>query len=947
MKTFAKRIAFVLVFAMVVTLTSHAANNSYAANTLKYGYKKDADTVTQTSIKVYVGDTAEVKFIGAGSDWNSLFKGWKTSNSKIVTVSDEGVVTGVAVGTAQVYADLGTNYTGKLTVVVEERKSYKVEQLSETLLKVDLGDKDATARGLADKFTFSYNIRENTAIKYPAKVLEVKNGIATIRLYSYLKDGKTYTVSYNGLQGRFVASVGTPDYIELKDNTDKCFIEKDEENCEVTITPIIRDEKGVDITETAFGREDAEIVYEILDDGSETAELSNISINDDNTGALTLARGTVKVKAYFYDGTYSQSEDGSDGKTLSAIGTKEIVSKDRPEFEIKDRLSTTISSEVLDLKSEWKNELDICVGDDKASGETLRLQALYSNNSKDEKILTTDAAKYGNFRFESTDVSKLFVREDGTLFVYDAGYEKGTKGTKVQVLVFFTSNEEDAEEEIVDVIDVNVKPKRALSASNTLLFSTDNEVKINGMASESGDVAEVAESETMYRANVIFRDQYGKMMYVDRTDFTSEDIVLETKCSPEVVVPKVKVNINGALSDDEDSSPIFLIKIQANDKSIPNGNKDSQDFKYKVKIGEEYKTISIKVKSATKGQSDKPAGSATYEIVWINEADTAEDPILRNGKFDCRSFCMGTRLMGGSLVGLFVKRQNGVIVEQLPVGTFNYFDTSDEEFVEYTTSEKDIIGHLKSMDDEDKQMLADTQYGIVTMSKKNKNSDGEYNTYTATDGLLWVSFWDAYDEYGNPSAMTGTPGQLRYADNGGIGTYVYNVYQVVAKSPKGAADTTSYAVKSIGKKNATLEVTNSTSFFTGGERTDIISVDAMVGGELAEWQENVVTNCFKFSFYNGTKTVYFEKPADYEAYPGLSIEVKGNGPANPSSGDIYYIDEVTFNMPIGVTTTDEYLMNEYEYMIRTGNAPVLSYDGTPAPYYFSSKVKVNKYVTVK
>lgn len=185
MRALARKISITLVFMLVIMLIVPVNTYSGAATALKYCLKKDADSNTVSNLRIVVGEKAELKFVGTGDNWSSLFKGWKTSNSKIVDVNNEGMIIGNAVGTAQVWADLGTAYTGKVTVIVEEKKTYKVEQVSETVLKIDLGDKEITANNLYNDLVFKYNIRENTAIIYPVKIVEVKNGIATIKLYSF------------------------------------------------------------------------------------------------------------------------------------------------------------------------------------------------------------------------------------------------------------------------------------------------------------------------------------------------------------------------------------------------------------------------------------------------------------------------------------------------------------------------------------------------------------------------------------------------------------------------------------------------------------------------------------------------------------------------------------------------------------------------------------------
>lgn len=915
MKNIVRKIAIVLIISMTVGAITPAVNHAYSATALKYCYKNDAETKNVANLKIMIDEKAELKFVGAGDNWSSTFKGWKTSNPKIVTVTDEGVVTGVAIGTAQVWADLGSSYTGKVVVEVTEKKSYKIEQVSETIIKIDFKDTEVTENSLKDNLTFKYNIRENTSIKYPAKVLEVKNGIATVKLYAILKDGKKYTVSYNGIDGTFDAHIGKVDRIELNDNLKKVFIEKDDETCEVLVTPVLRNAYGVDITETALENSEAEIVYEVIDDGSETAQNSNITSDSENgsDALLTLARGTVTITATFYDGSERENDNGEVEKVVTVSAKKELTSKDRPEYQVEKRLAATISSETLGKDDVWDNNLSICVGDDKASGYGLKLQAYYADNSKAEKTLTSDPGILGTFRFESTDLDKLYVDRDGILYANNAGYEKGTKGTKVQVIVFYKPFDSESEEDIVDVIDVHVRPRRVATAATSTLLYSEGASYINGL----GTYRDVQEDvETILE----IKDQYGD--HIDVDEFDVGNIQLETKCPEGVDRPTVSVDLfNGK----------YIIIFTGKSHSLPDGKKDGMEFKYKINIADGSKSFKLKTKSATLGHGTDPAGKTTYEMVWVNTASYDKHDRCLSGKFDCHVYVESTsagyeRTVGGKLNGYFVKKQNGVIVEDYyNIKTLNPLPNDMYKI------DRDSVMQLLKKNEEDEIKSVESYYSnddvIFVMEKKDSTPYNRFEDYEAT-AMIYVEFFgrDANNVY-------------QYAENGGTGTYVYNIYKVVQKANAGAAGC-HYELEQLNKKNETLEVFNTMKSVTGGERTGVIEVNAPVAHDeesFKEWKAEAVKECFKFAWFNGEKTIFFEKPEDYEG-KDIKIEVKGNGPSIVESGDVYYIDEVYIYTSIGTNA-------ERSNGILDEN-PVV-YNLSETGKYFKSTVKINKYINVK
>ena len=99
MKSFFKKLAFVMAMAMVVSLAAPAAAN--AATALYAALQNGTEPVT--SLKMTLGDEdIDLRFMGAPTGWRDLERGWKVTNGDAVTVDQNGVIKAVKAGTATV-----------------------------------------------------------------------------------------------------------------------------------------------------------------------------------------------------------------------------------------------------------------------------------------------------------------------------------------------------------------------------------------------------------------------------------------------------------------------------------------------------------------------------------------------------------------------------------------------------------------------------------------------------------------------------------------------------------------------------------------------------------------------------------------------------------------------------------------------------------------------------
>ncbi len=110
MKSFFKKLAFVMALAMVVSLAAPAAQSALAATEFTYAEQESGKKVTSLSMKA--GDKVDLKFIGV-KDYKNFILEWQSSNPSVATVDKNGVITAISEGVTEVTLKVGdgTVYT--------------------------------------------------------------------------------------------------------------------------------------------------------------------------------------------------------------------------------------------------------------------------------------------------------------------------------------------------------------------------------------------------------------------------------------------------------------------------------------------------------------------------------------------------------------------------------------------------------------------------------------------------------------------------------------------------------------------------------------------------------------------------------------------------------------------------------------------------------------------
>ena len=172
MKSFFKKLAFVMALAMVVSLAAPAAAKAVAADELKIAYQ-NGSAITELNI-AKVGNVEDLKFLGAKT-WENVV--WTSSDETVATVNNKGEVTAVAAGTA----DITVTVDG-LTATV------KVYCVNPSENKATIGSQDGTQRSMStytmkvdEEFDFAFfGIKDYDAKRYDCTWLSLTPDVAEV-----------------------------------------------------------------------------------------------------------------------------------------------------------------------------------------------------------------------------------------------------------------------------------------------------------------------------------------------------------------------------------------------------------------------------------------------------------------------------------------------------------------------------------------------------------------------------------------------------------------------------------------------------------------------------------------------------------------------------------------------------------------------------------------------
>ena len=209
MKSFFKKLAFVMALAMVVSAMA-PAGSAFADEVKPLGIVAQDDTTWTVleSDEVELGvEGLDYKYKNAPSDYAKLSPEWDSSDKTVATVDKYGKVTTLKAGETTISIALSNGQKGELKLTVKAPVApLTVEQTTDKEIKLTL-DAKTTKADLEAGLTFYYYVGD-VKVYYPIQVTEVKDGVAKLTSYVTFIDGTKYGVEYAGEKDEFVATIG-------------------------------------------------------------------------------------------------------------------------------------------------------------------------------------------------------------------------------------------------------------------------------------------------------------------------------------------------------------------------------------------------------------------------------------------------------------------------------------------------------------------------------------------------------------------------------------------------------------------------------------------------------------------------------------------------------------------------------------------------------------------
>lgn len=317
MKSFFKKLAFVMALAMVVSLAAPAATAAHAdeagialqgTNTIVATYELEKD-----------GASVDFCFKGAPKDWKTTYK-WTSSDEAVATVDKAGVVTPVAAGTATITITAGADasYVQTVKVTVKEEKKADAFVAAQADLTHFTMTFDAKKEVKAEDVAVVLMINDVEA-PIPVKSVAVAENVATVELFSEFIDGVTYKVTYAKETDEFVGSIGAIDkvafnYWTVKEGDSVAYVTTEEEPSVAKLTYQLFDANGVDVT-SAYDEDELTVEYSIVN------ESEDFEVIDDELIFYAAGAAVVEVKVVW------TSEDGDE---VEKAGNGVVVATKRP-----------------------------------------------------------------------------------------------------------------------------------------------------------------------------------------------------------------------------------------------------------------------------------------------------------------------------------------------------------------------------------------------------------------------------------------------------------------------------------------------------------------------------------------------------------------------------------------------------------------------------------------
>ncbi len=849
MKSFFKKLAFVMALAMVVSMVAPAGSALAAETGVSLQGTK---TIVETYELDKVGATVDFSFQGAPKDWKTTFA-WTSSNTAVATVDKAGIVTAVAAGTATITITAGADASYKETVVVTVKEAAPVVakeafEVKQTSVNTAVLTFDVPATGVSvDTLEVVWFISD-LEVEMNKKNVTVKDNVATVVMNDNFVDGGTYIFRYNGTDVKYTASAGELTRVGFSWYTDdaetgagQAFVNTDEETATTVLVPHFYDANGVDVTALYDVDGDFEVTYTLA------TESESYDLIDNELTFNAISQAVVNMAVTWQD---------DEGEDHTLYGVDAIVAVKRPAVKFTfvkggflhagsgatddDNGIDIVTSFTTDKNSTaWKKSTTTwTLGDEvnaDGSYKDLYVAAILKDNRGNTVVTGVEQGDedgqypFGSFMFASSKDTVLGVTEDGVLSFYEPG--------RASVLIYFVpvdAEDVDAEKVLVGAVKVTVKDER-YAATYKMIVDTNTQpvapVKTEEK-DEDGNAIYVANTNLDKTATVVLQvyDQYGSALAIDDSAITIKANSSTNDVEPDTIEACGGCGTYGW-------SAHYHIKTSADAFAPQVKAASSKSFKYTVtvdtdayeKITTKSDTYTLKMTNVNKYYSKLDAyleDGAELETFYIGGVanKTASVDLAIKHIHDWDNLWAEANVKDQSIWLTYLSASNGLGLESVPEA--NIVPLAEDQttglagvvYYKDTTSSSKLKGKM-SVEAQDGRLF-------ITWPTQTEEFNGETYFAFAPTGTYKVTLWTAKEDGAKLSSKT----------------YTYNV--------KNSTNPVVYAGYNPETGNETDDVTDIENiiktnlvFTLDGMKLDLEegNVARIVGYELGAVKDNSVT----------------------------------------------------------------------------------------------------------
>ncbi len=324
MKSFFKKLAFVMALAMVVTMAAPAAAN--AATKIDIYYQDGNTAVTEFGLSV--GEEKDLKFVGAPTGWRDLEYGWEVIEGNAVTVDKvSGLVKAVSNGVAKVAFVMEGCDTAVVTVTVGTEVKVGIDQKSEIEFdvvftkKVNYKEEDVTLYRVFE------TAKGDVKVYWPIDKFTCKDNVLTIAPFVMFGDDDKYIVDVDGKEYEFTTVI--PELSEITHvetyvkNPKDLMVSNDETDVENVVELGAKLWFGA-MNFTKLFEDQIDVSFELV-----TPEESEYIEFDEEGQIVFYAKEAATIKAIV---TYDDDENGE--QTMANVIPSTITPADLPEYKV-------------------------------------------------------------------------------------------------------------------------------------------------------------------------------------------------------------------------------------------------------------------------------------------------------------------------------------------------------------------------------------------------------------------------------------------------------------------------------------------------------------------------------------------------------------------------------------------------------------------------------------